>query len=78
MRTLELHYNVFMTIKAQLDEQGFTLKDIDLYEECKDDIIRLKFHGLLTECEKEKAIKRLHKKIANNVEVVIRKEDIKR
>lgn len=70
MIKMEIHYNAFETIEEQLKEQGYLCKDIKLYEKAKDSILYLWFHNFLTDGEYDKAIKKLHKRIINNIERV--------
>lgn len=67
MSEIEIHYNAFETIEEQLKKQGYSCKDIKLYEKAKDSILFLWFHSFLTDKEHDKAISKLHKKIIKNV-----------
>ena len=67
MSEIEIHYNAFETIEEQLKKQGFSCKDIKLYEQAKDSILFLWFHNFITDAEHDKATNKLHKKIIKNV-----------
>ena len=67
-KEIVMHYNAFETIKEQIEKQGLKLKDIEHYEQEKFCIIYLYLHNILTESEKDKCIKRLHKEIVKKVE----------
>ena len=70
MSKIEIYYNAFETIEEQLKEQGYSCKDIKLYEKAKDSILYLWFHSFLTDKEHDKAIDKLHKQIIKNIEKV--------
>ena len=70
MSEIVIHYNAFETIEEQLKEQGYSCKDIKLYEKAKDSILFLWFHSFLTDAEHGKAINKLHKEIIKNIEKV--------
>lgn len=70
MSKIEIHYNAFETIEEQLKEQGYSCKDIKLYEKAKDSILYLWFHSILTDKEHDKAIDKLHKRIIKNIKKV--------
>ncbi len=63
---IEIHYNAFQTIKEQIPKE-YEVKDIELLEELKDDIIMLYVYNILTEKPKDDAIKRLHKQVIKNL-----------
>ena len=70
MSKMEIHYNAFETIEEQLKEQGYSCKDVEIYEKTKDSIMYLWVHGYLTEAEWNKLLNKLHKKIIKNVKKV--------
>ena len=67
MSKIEIHYNAFETIKEQLKKQGYSCKDIELYEKAKNSILFLWFHSFLTNGEYDRTINKLHKEIIKNV-----------
>ena len=70
MSEIGIYYNAFETIEEQLKKQGYSCKDVEIYEKTKDSIMYLWIHGYLTETEWNKLLNKLHKKIIKNVEKV--------
>jgi hypothetical protein len=66
-RKIELHYNVFKSLKEQIEEQDCKCKNIELYDDFKTSIFTLYLHNILTESMKNDAIKRLHKQIVSDI-----------
>ena len=67
-KRIELHYNVFETLQEQIEKQKYKCKDIEIYDKAKDSILYLYIHSIITENEKDKLIKKLHKEIIKNIE----------
>ena len=66
-RKIGLHYNVFQSLKEQIEAQNYKCKNIQLYDDLKTSILKLYLHNILTESMKNDAIKRLHKQIVSDI-----------
>lgn len=61
-RGIAIDYSAFHTIKEQIP-QNLELENAEYFEELKNKILYLYFHGILTESQKMSALKKLHKMI---------------
>ena len=67
-KTIGFSYGVFSkTLKEQAIEQGYTLKNKELYEKLKEALNLLKFH-LTNDSENDKLLSKLHKKVIKDLQ----------
>jgi len=67
--TIGFSYGVLSeTLEQQANEQGYTLKNSELYEKLKEALNLLKFH-LTTDSENDKLFQKLHKKVVKDLKI---------
>ena len=62
---IEIHYNAFQTLAEQLKD--YEVKDIENLDNLKYYVFYLYLHDILTESQKDTAIKRLHKQVIKSI-----------
>ena len=62
---IEIHYNAFQTLEEQLKD--FEVEDVEELDKLKYYIFYLYVHDMLTDSQKDTAIKRLHKRVIKSI-----------
>ena len=62
---IEIHYNAFQTISEQLKD--FEVEDVEELDKLEYYIFYLYVHDMLTDSQKDTAIKRLHKRVMKSI-----------
>lgn len=62
---IEIHYNAFQTISEQLKD--FEVEDVEELDKLEYYIFYLWLHNILTDTQKDTAIKRLHKQVIKSI-----------
>ena len=62
---IEIHYNAFQTISEQLKD--FEVEDVEELDKLEYYIFHLYLHDMLTDSQKDTAIKRLHKRVLKSI-----------
>lgn len=62
---IEIHYNAFQTLAEQLKD--FEVEDVEELDKLKYYIFYLYVHDMLTDSQKDTAIKRLHKRVIKSI-----------
>ena len=62
---IEIHYNAFQTISEQLKD--YEVEDVEELDELEYYIFYLWLHDILTDSQKDTAIKRLHKRVLKSI-----------
>lgn len=62
---IEIHYNAFQTISEQLKD--FEVEDVEELDKLGYYIFYLYVHDMLTDSQKDTAIKRLHKRVLKSI-----------